>query len=170
MYMYIQSLVLLKGGWDIILKYMYIKIWFIVGNPRSVFLLMQDRPWISNDEYDYTILYIVWIWHKTKCVTREILIVVWSSIYHLYTTDIITTLPINRATPDDEIIPYKREGSGSLVIQESMADVAVGGEFDWSTGTLINRRYYAIKAILAPGEACLSIKMIDRTIWYFLLF
>lgn len=101
-------------------------------------------------------------------VTHEILIVVWLSLYHLYTTDFIATLSINRATPDDEIIPYKREGSGSLVIQESMADVAVGGEFDWSTGTLINRRYYAIKAILAPGEACLFIKMIDRTIWYFL--
>ena len=56
-----------------------------------------------------------------------------------------------RATPDDEVIPYKKEGSGSLIIQENMADVSVGGVFDWSTGTLINRRYYAIKAILAPG-------------------
>lgn len=90
-------------------------------------------------------------------------------IYHFKTNDIITAFSVHRATPDDEIIPYKREGSGSLVIQESMADVAVGGEFDWSTGTLINKRYYAIKAILAPGEACLFIRTIDRTIPYSLL-
>lgn len=81
-------------------------------------------------------------------------------LYHFNTTDIITTFSIRRATPDDEIIPYKREGSGSLVIQENMAGVAVGGEFDWSTGTLINRRYYAIKAILAPGEACSFIRIL----------
>ncbi|XP_078331271.1 uncharacterized protein LOC144625085 [Crassostrea virginica] len=59
---------------------------------------------------------------------------------------------IGWVTPDDEVIPYKKEGSGSLIIQENMADVSVGGVFDWSTGTLINRRYYAIKAILAPGN------------------
>lgn len=126
---------------------------------------------------DYWIPYIVRILIiKTKCVKREVfLIVVLSCIpcftYNIpfQTTDIITAFSVHRATPDDEIIPYKREGSGSLVIQESMADVAVGGEFDWSTGTLINKRYYAIKAILAPGEACLFIRTIDRTIPYSLL-
>ncbi|XP_062590079.1 cadherin-23-like isoform X2 [Saccostrea cucullata] len=55
-------------------------------------------------------------------------------------------------SPVDEVIPYKSEGSGSTIIQESMAMVSIGGVFDWSSGTHVQKRTYAIKALLAPGS------------------